>query len=92
MLAPSGDSPPPTRVRQRAGMDVWSGWLVHQVESFELTGAPSTLPTGRRLPVLLVQVRLRFPNVYARCAPYVSAVPVRCRKVVYPGGLHGKAW
>ena len=32
-------------MRRRAGRDVWRGWLVHQVESFELT-TPSTLPVG----------------------------------------------
>jgi hypothetical protein len=32
-------------MRRRAGRDAWRGWLVHQVESFELT-APSTLPVG----------------------------------------------
>ena len=35
----------PDRRPLPVGRDVWRGWLVHQVESFELT-APSTLPVG----------------------------------------------
>ena len=74
--APSGDSPPPPRVRRRAGRGAWRGWLVHHVGCC----APDTLyHTGRRL--LLVEVRLLFTNDYSR-PTFAFAAPVRCRRAV----------
>ena len=68
---------------RRAGRDVWRGWLVHHVESFELT-TPPTLPVddsvGYSLSKSIYDLRT------STRAPYVSAAPVRGRKVLYPGG------
>ena len=68
------------RARRRAGRDVWRGWLVHQSVAVLLT--PSTLPVdvGYSLSESICDLRTTTR------APYVSAAPVRCRKVVYPGG------
>ena len=86
MLASSGDPPPPPRVRQGAGRDVWRGWLVHQFGSSELP-EPSIYPIGRRL--LLVEVHLRFSNVYSRPTRVRRASQVPQGRV--PPGVHGEA-
>ena len=59
-------------MRRRAGRDVWRGWLVHQVESFELT-TPSTLPVGDSTDMGYSQSELLF-NLFVStcsCAPRV---------------------
>ena len=86
MLASSGDPPPPPCVRWMAGRDAGG---VDQLRSTVWRVAPDHLyPTGRRQRgLLLVEVHLRFANVYSVLAPsYVSAAPVRGRKAVYPRG------
>ena len=77
MLASSGGPPPPPRVQQRAGR--WRRWLVHP--SGASLPTPSTLPVGDySLSKSIYDLRT------STRAPYASAAPVRCRKVVYPGG------
>ena len=82
MLASSGGPPLPPRVQQRAGRDTWRGWLVHPFGSLLLE--PSTLPVddgvGYSLSKSIYDLRTTMR------APYVSAAPARCRKVVYPRG------
>jgi len=88
-------------MRRRAGRDVWRGWLVHQVESFELT-TPSTLPVGDSTDMGYSQSELLF-NLFVStcsCAPRVfrrasqgpqGAGPCSYRVVPFGGGVHGKA-
>ena len=49
----------PDRRPLPVGRDVWRGWLVHQVESFELT-TPSTLPVGDSTDMGYSQSELLF--------------------------------
>ena len=83
-------------MRRRAGRDVWRGWLVHQVESFELT-TPSTLPVGDSTDMGYSQSELLF-NLFVStcsCAPRVfrrasqgpqGAGPCSYRVVPFGGG------
>ena len=71
--------------RRGAGRDVGGGG---PVPAHRRVLAPDYLyPTGRRQRgLLLVEVHLRFANVYSRPLIYVSAAPVWSCKVVYPRG------
>ena len=87
MLATSGDPPPPPSVRWMAPVGMLEEWTNSGPPSGALRLTPPLPCTGRQL--LLVEVRLRFPNVYARSMRVRRASQVPQGRV--PRGVHGKA-